>query len=208
MAVDVTQSGVNNYFANALESDSQPADGVLDIGFVLTFDPLDQTDDNGGQFVLVNAACTAPAPSMSCTLAPGTFAFNSTYLSSITECYAPDPDELSTYDDPPSSPSPTMGPCFVTQPFDVTLITPAFTMPLSSATVAARYAGDPADELLQGNVRGFISESVASTVMLNSAVFNNTSLADVLRAEDMDQNATGWMFHVSFTAVPVDYDGG
>ena len=119
------------------------------------------------------------------------------------ECYAADPKNLSTYEDPPGAPEPTTGPCFVTAAATVSIVAGSFTLPLADAVVAARYVGDPAGNLAEGNIQGFVSSADADATMVDTPL-GAMALSDLLREEDMDGD--GWMFHIAFTAVPVDYE--
>jgi hypothetical protein len=120
------------------------------------------------------------------------------------ECYAADPANLSMYNDPPAAPTPTTGPCFSSSLGSVSIAADSFTLPLENAVVAARYVGDPASNLVEGNIEGFISTATADMVMVDTPI-GEQPLSSALQAEDMDGD--GWVFHIAFTAVPAEWTG-
>ena len=203
IALEVTDV-INDSINEGLTTDDpERPDGMLDLGFVLSFTPLDQGDAAGGEFSLANAQCLAPVADTSCALLLGTEAYPTTFASqSEGECYAPTAENLSEYDDPPAAPTPTTGPCFVSAPTDVSIIAGAVELPLSNAVVAAQYVGDPADNLVEGNLQGFISaaDAASTTVSTPLGEFELDSFLD-----DDDADGDGWVFHIAFTAEAVDW---
>lgn len=207
---DVTEGQVNEPLNEGLNSDGDDTpDGYLDLGFVLIFRPLDQTDGGGAQFEFVNAQCTAPVETTSCELLPGSMVYTSEYTNTEAtdeSCLTADPTVLSEYNNPPGPPDPTMGPCFVTGAVDVEIQAGSFSLPLSDAVVAAQYAGgDPAATLVEGNIQGFLSVEDAENTEVDT-VISTMTLAALLRDQDMDEDDTGWWMHIAFTAEPVDYN--
>lgn len=197
---------VNGLLQGGLDADmTMPPDGLLDLGFVLAFRPLDQSEGASEVFQFSNASCTAPLDSTTCDALPADpDPYETTYASSASgECYAPDAANLSDTGTPPT---PTSGPCFASERFDVRISAGAFALPLSNAVVSAQFVGNPAGNLVQGNIEGFVSRADAETTPVEGIPTVNF-LVDVLRDEDMDMGDTGWVFHLSFTAVPVDWTG-
>jgi hypothetical protein len=206
---DVTQDSVNDPLNAALSEDDSDGvmDGFLDLGFVMVMRPLEQVDGGGADFDFANAQCTAPVEGTSCDVLPGSDLFSTTYTNTADgECLAADPLNLSTYDDPPGAPTPTNGPCFVTDATDVAIQTSDFTLPMSEAVVAAQYVGDPAGNLVDGNIQGFLSLGDAQTTQVDTPL-GQMFIADLLREEDMDDEGAGWWFHIHFTAETVDWTG-
>ncbi len=205
VAVHVTDV-INESINEGLTTDDPDRpDGLLDLGFVLSFDPLDQSDGAGGDFSLANAQCLSPVAATSCDLLAGTQSYPTTYTATAEgECYAAAAENLTDYDDPPASPTPTTGPCFVTAPTDVSIVAGAVELPLSNALVAAQFVGDPAGNIVEGNLEGFISRSDAEATEVSTPLgdFQLDSFLD-----DDDADGDGWVFHIAFTAEAVDWTG-
>ncbi|MGH1340280.1 MAG: hypothetical protein ACRBN8_01920 [Nannocystales bacterium] len=199
---DVINDSVNEGLTT---DDPDRPDGMLDLGFVLSFEPLDQSDGASADFSLVNAQCVSPVAETSCDILPGTQLYPTTYTSSAEgECYAATPSNLSDYDDPPAAPTPTTGPCFITAPTDVSIIAGAVELPLSNALVSARFVGDPADNIVEGNLEGFISMQDAEETEVSTPL-GDFQLDRFL--DDDDADGAGWVFHIAFTAEAVDWTG-
>jgi len=187
-----------NLLTESLTTDADE-DGDLDLGFVLQFRPLDQSDGASEAFGFANATCTAPQETATCDVLPKTMVSESTYTSSADECYAADPQNLSGATVPP-----TTGPCFVAEYDAVTIVAGLFALPMQDVQVAATYVGDPAGNLINGNIQGFVSTADADAVMVETDLFTGP-LSDLLN--DADQDGDGWVFHLSFTAVPTEWTG-
>ncbi|MEM6296733.1 MAG: hypothetical protein AAGA54_36035, partial [Myxococcota bacterium] len=166
IGLDVTDSVVNDPLNVSLGSD-EDGDGSLDLGFVMGLRPLDQTDGASETLFFANSLCTAPDGS-SCDVIPKTETFEGMYtVVADGECYAADPANLSMYDQPPGAPEATTGPCFSSAIGSVTIAAGSFTLPLENATVAAQFVGDPAGNLVSGNIEGFVSQQTADMVMVD-----------------------------------------
>lgn len=208
VGIDVTDTA-NDQLDTGLSSDEpsdpDPADGYLDLGFVLLFDPLDQGDGAMGDLSFANAQCTAPVETTTCDLLPDTMMYPTEYTSSAAgPCYEPDPNNLSDYNGGPDAPVPTTGPCFASGTQDVVIVAGSFNLSLSDTTVAAQYVGDPANNLVEGNIEGFLSlEDAQNTVVPFMGM--EPILADLLRDQDMDGD--GWWMHIAFTAESVEWTG-
>jgi hypothetical protein len=211
IGTDVTDSNVNMPLNDALNTDGAdgdpPPDGNLDLGLVVLFRPLDQADGGGADFEFANAVCTAPVETTTCDLFPKTDLYGTTYTNNTAgPCLAPNADELSDYGaTAPPPPEATPGPCFESAPAAVVLQTMSFNLPLADASVAATYVGDPAGNLVTGNIRGFLSSADAASTMVEVPVFGVVPISDLLREEDMDGD--GWRMHVAFTAETVEWTG-
>ncbi len=187
-----------NLLTESLTTDSDE-DGDLDLGFVLQFRPLDQSDGASEGFGFANATCTAPQDTATCDVLADTTVSESTYLSSSEECYAADPANLSG-----GTVTPTAGPCFLVEYEAVTIVAGLFALPMTDVQVAATYVGDPAGNLVNGNIQGFVSAADAAAVNVETDVFTGP-LTDLL--DEADQDGDGWIFHLSFTAVPTEWTG-
>lgn len=209
--MDITESNVNQPLTAALNMDGDadtPADGFYDLGFALVFDPLDQADGGAGSMTFANSQCAAGAEPSACGLLPTTVEYPSTYISQAAGfCQEANPANLPPgYDPPPGS---TSGPCFVSAAAAVTIATSSFSLPLENATVAARYVGDPAGNLVEGTLIGWVSNEAADSALLaeDLPVVGGQPLSAVLPEEARDDNDTGWWFHIAFTAIPATWNG-
>ena len=83
-------------------------------------------------------------------------------------------------------------------------VEPLFALPMTDVQVAATYVGDPAGNLVNGNIQGFVSATDAAAVNVETDIFTGP-LTDLL--DEADQDGDGWIFHLSFTAVPTEWTG-
>lgn len=210
-------TSVNNQFNAAIANDnSDPADGVLDLSLLLLFRPLDQADGAGGNFDFANGSCLIPEGATVCDLLDGTELYSSSYASQASgSCQAPVPGELSSANYNPQ-PGSTDGPCFLAGPSDVVIATSFANLPLSMATVAAQYVGDPADGLVAGTLHGFIDTATADGVTLPEEFQQYVQvLSDLLPGGEgccqdgySDKDGDGWWFYADFEATVVPWNGG
>ncbi|MCR9166432.1 MAG: hypothetical protein ACE37F_34990 [Nannocystaceae bacterium] len=176
-------------------------DGDLDLGFVLQFRPLDQSDGASEGFGFANASCTAPEETSTCDVLMDTVVSEGTYSSSADECYAADPANVSSADVPP-----TAGPCFISEYPTLTIQAGLFELPLQDVRIAASYVGEPAGNLINGNLEGFVTIEVAESTQVETELFTGP-LSDLLDLADADNDETGWVFHMNFTAVETEWTG-
>ena len=188
-----------NELTGALTADDD-ADGSLDLSFVLQFRPLDQSDGASEAFAFANALCSAPQDTATCDLLEGSELETTTYMSLADECYAADPTNLSGADVPP-----TAGPCFLATTDALTIRAGLFDLPLENVQVAATYVGNPAGNLVGGNIEGFVTTAVADSVNVVVDPFYDGPLSGLL--DEADRDGDGWVFHLSFTAVPTEWIG-
>lgn len=200
---------VNALLSDALTADDpEMPDGLYDLGFVLVFDPLAQADGAGGDFSFANADCTAEADPAGCVLKPGTELYASSYTSSAAgPCQEPNPANLTPEYTP--APGSTTGPCFASAMTNVVIATSSFSLPLENATVAARYVGDPAGNLVEGTIIGFVTIAAAEAAIVDGTgeLIDGQSVAQLLPDSAMDEGDTGWWLHMEFTAVPAGWNG-
>ncbi|HRI07573.1 MAG TPA: hypothetical protein PKW35_07135 [Nannocystaceae bacterium] len=209
---------VNAQFNDAINNDaSMPMDGFLDMNFMLLFRPLDQ-GGAGGDFDFATGQCTAPIGTTSCDVKMGTMPSPSTYANMAGNCLDPNPGELSSemYSPQPGS---TTGPCFAGGPLSFTLDLGDFQLAFADATIAAKYVGDPASGMVEGNIHGFISETVAdsTTLPMDIPVLGGKPISELLpggknncaKHDDRDLNGdvSGWWFYIEFEAARVPYTG-
>lgn len=192
---------VNGLLATPLANDGD-GDGFLDMGFALNFPMLDQSDGASGAIEFANAQCTAP-DGASCGLLPDTQLYPSTYSAmAMGTCLEPDPAVVdASLGEPAES---TTGPCFVTEAITATVVTSTVSIPLTEARIAARFVGDPAGNLVEGTIQGFLSDADAEATTVD-VMGLSLPLDSLLCAEHNDGG--GWWMHMSFTALTTDWTG-
>ncbi|MCA9660872.1 MAG: hypothetical protein KC486_21190 [Myxococcales bacterium] len=221
---DITDKGtfgidsINKQFNDAITMDtSEPPDGNLNMNFLLLFRPLDQAA-SGGDFDFATGDCTAPIESTVCDVKEGTEVSSGTYSNMDGVCLEPVMGELSPADYMPK-PGSTNGPCFAGDPLSFTLDLGDFKLPFIDAEIAAQYVGDPADGMVEGLMRGFLSEEDASNTFLpdDIPVLGGTPISNLIPGNDqccakhddrdIHMGASGWWFYIEFKAARVDYIG-
>lgn len=203
---DITNT-VNDQFNDGLNMDAaDDKDEFLDLGLVLAFRPLDTSAGYSGDVDFANADCVAPDGLM-CGLQAGSMAYPTTFDNvGDGACLEADPAHLTPdYDMPVGPVGDGMGACFTTAPTNIELVTSSVTIPLSMAQVSAKYVGT--GNLVQGLVRGFITNEVADNTIVDAGIINGP-LSDFLQPEDRDDGDAGWWFYLEFTALAVDWTGG
>ncbi len=217
VCVDIT-SQLNMQFRDAITTDTDmPPDGQLDLSIASVFRPLDQAAATNNAD-LTFPDCTAPIATTMCTLPAGAtrtpvIARNmaaGTCLGLLPMTTRASYGAITT----------PMGPCFVTDATPFTVNVGGVMITLSEAQFAATYSGVPATQLINGLLRGFLSEADANATILPAsiAVVGGMTLAAVLAGgmgncrtgtgSDMDTNAAGtrgWYMYFNFTAVTVPY---
>ena len=207
--------GINPALQNAIQTDVD-ASGDLDLNLLVVFDPLNQAG-SGGTLAFGEVTCTAPLATTTC------------------EPYSPLP--LYPYDNTPAlclgavpgttnaGYSPALitpgSPCFVAALGDIVLDV-LFPLSLKDAYIAATYSGDPATGLVNGMLRGFLTEVNANSTILPAslAVVGGMPISSLLRGGveccsqpspatgDKDigpGGAAGWYVYFNFMATVVPY---
>jgi hypothetical protein len=111
-------------------------------------------------------------------------------------------------------------PCFNTTPVTITFPFGIFTVPLQDVRAGARYVGSPANQLADGLLFGFLSESDANSIVLPPSVpiFAGQPISVLLpggtgncathTAKDTGPlGQPGWYFYLNFTAHRVTWTG-
>ncbi len=219
---DITETvlgtpGLNPQIQTAMETDGDD-DGLLDLSFVMRFDPLDQGVPGGATFDLVAADCTAPMSSTRCSMMAGaaatTFAY--TNQSGASPCLAAVPGTTSGYDPALSVPT---GLCFVSDEQTIDLNLGTIRISLRDAQVAAAYVGAPAGRLSNALLRGFLTLSDAMMINLPDDIplLGGMPISSLLPGgpgnckdeSDMDTHPVhgrGWWMYLNGTATEVDYE--
>jgi hypothetical protein len=198
---DVT-AAFNDQLAAWLEP--APDGGTIDLGLVLSFAPLDQTDGAQGELTFANASCSG-RDANTCVPRKGTDLHVTTYTSRPSgPCLSPDPDHLNPEYEPPQAPASS---CFTLEPFDVRVVAQSVELPLQMAEVSAQHVGDPSSNLVVGLLRGYIPVDVAQDTPVQIEGLGQASLASLLQAADRDETAddNGWWFYFQFTALMANW---
>jgi cysteine-rich repeat protein len=205
---------VNGELQTAIQTDDD-SDGFLDLSLVLNMDPA-TTQVAGGDMDFVVAECTAPMSSTTCTVSDPADVIASTFTNMSTgTCLGTLPNTVRPYSPAVIQPA---GPCFLSDAETITLDIGDIPITLSDARIAATWSGSPPDQLLNGLVRGFISEEDADATILpdSLAVVGGQPLSSILPGgtgncaghSDMDtgpNNEPGWYFYLNFSAVAAPY---
>lgn len=221
-ATDVPVFGifaVNTELSDAITLDGDdPPDGNLDLNIALVFRPLDQASSATTPLEVHFGECTSASPT-TCTADPAPVMSTATNMATgclgaiagtLTPMYTP---EIAAQN----------GPCFVSDAETLTIDLSGIPVVLTDARVAGQYSGSPAGTVVNGLVRGFISEAAADATLLpadlpvvggqplsqqlpggNPPGSGNTNCAG---HSDKDTNGgvPGWWFYLNFTAVAVNW---
>jgi len=215
VCLDITNL-VNQEVNAALAGDSD-GDGLLDLSPLLVFDPLDQGGPGGTLFVHFGD-CTVPAGSTTCTQDPLSPFEPVAYLNGGGTCLGTVPGTVRPYSPPVTVPA---APCFTTEPYDALLNLLGLEFVLEATQIAATYVGEPAGELTDGLLRGFLDQASADLIVFppDVPVVGGQSLGSLLRGgagncasgsdRDLgpDGQTPGWWMYFNFTAVEVPFTG-
>lgn len=211
---DITDSffgnAVNQQFANNLSMDADH-DGDLDLSPTLVFRPLTQGGTAMSPLEIHFASCTPPANTTMCSpgadppiLLTATNQASGTCLSLLantTHPYTPGITQSSS-------------PCFVSTQTTVTVAIGGVNIVLHDAKIAATYVGNPASQVTNGLLRGFVTEADANATIFpaNLAVVGGKPFSSILPGgmgncrpanqsdKDINNGASGWWFYLNFTA--------
>ncbi len=221
LCIDVTDmvpgggQSINQQFNAAISGDDpMMPDGNYDLSLLLLFNPLDQADAASGAVNFANGTCAVEPTE--CDLLEGTSLFPTTYLvMQEGTCLEPVPEHLSNQNYNPQ-PGTTTGPCFAGAAASVEINTGDFALPLTDAEIAAQFGEDPADNLIQGTLHGFLSIADAEAIELPPEIQDQTgamNLAQLLPggngncANHDDTDGEGWWLYVDFSATRVPWVG-
>lgn len=201
-------------------------DGFLDESWLIVFDPLDQAGP-GGPIRFGESSCTAPMASTTCGPSPfESLQSLASTNSALAGCLGVLAGTTRPYNPIVTTPGP---PCFVSAEAPaVTLSLLGGSMPLTlrSFHIAATYVGTPASTLVNGLMRGFLSEADADATILPaslpliggqplSALFpggdppgtGNTNCASHSDVDLGPGGERGWWMYFNFTAAAAGYTG-
>ena len=210
---------VNGELQTRIQTDGD-GDGLLDRSELLVFEPLDTLDGALGALDWLSADCTAPLAGTACA-GNGGQDVATVYSSQTTAaCLGALAGTIRPYAPAISGAS---APCFVTPATEIIvelLDTPVI---LRDARIAATWVGTPPSTLVNGLLRGFLSEADANNAVLPASfpLVGGQPLASLLPGgdppgsgntncaafSDLDlvDGTRGWWFYLNFTAARVPY---
>jgi hypothetical protein len=199
----------NGSVQSEIQADSD-ADGALDLSYLLSFMPLAQ--QAATNFLAVGSGtCSAPIESTACGNIETPFFAGDATLDASATCLEPLAGTTRPYSPAIVSAGPA---CFVGPPVDITLYLAEIPLTLRDAQIAATFVGSPADQLGNGLLRGFITQSDADNTLLPAGfpLVGGQPLSVLLPGgngncaahDDKDTNeVSGWWFYFNFSAARV-----
>lgn len=186
---------VNDLLENAIQCDGDCGsagddDGLLDVSFVLLFDPLDQANGGTGSVTVLEADCTAPMSSTTCSPSAGGLSQSGTYSTDTANtCLDVLPNTTRPYSPAITTPAPA---CFATDSISLTIDFSGISIPLEAVEAGATYVGNPATDLSNGLLRGFLSEAAADAIVIPDtiAVVGGRPLSSLLPGGDPPASGT------------------
>lgn len=214
LAPDFTANGE---FQDSVQLDGD-GDGLLDLSALVLMDPLDQVSATTPMEVDF-PDCTAPMASTVCTGSGSSTATTANNSSSGT-CLGELAGTTSGYSPAIVEATAIAGSaCFASDSETITIDLAGIVVTLEDSFIGARYSGDPATGLVNGLVRGFISEANADATILPDTlpVVGGEPLSLLLpggsgncssnddRDIGPDGSTVGWYFYLNFVATEVPY---
>lgn len=204
---------VNNSLQTNIQNDGN-GDTFLDASYMHLLQPLDTVDGGVGEHDSLSANCTAPMASTSCS-ADGSAAYASVYTTQTAgTCLAAVPGSVvHTY--PTAITNPT-APCFATAASTIAINLQGATVTLHDARIAATWSGAPTNQLTNGLMRGFLTETDANNTVVTLPILGDRVLSSLLPGgtgncqsgwtdKDVYNGVSGWWFYVNFSAAKVPY---
>jgi hypothetical protein len=212
---DLTDSAILGFSVNGqlqqrIQNDTD-GDGQLDLSYLLEFLPL-QLDQPTSLLDFGIAQCSAPLATTTCTPVQSSAIAGDANLQDSGICSAPVSGTTRPYAPPVSE---SVAACFVSPVGTVTLDVGGIPITLQQATVAGTWVGDPPDSIVQGLLRGFISESDADAAILpptlpliagqplSSILAGGSGNCAAFSDKDVLDTVPGWWFYLNFSAVRV-----
>lgn len=204
-------------FNGALQAEIQgdaDGDGALDLSYLLVFMPLAQ--DQATNFLAVGTgSCSAPVETTTCGGIQTPIFADDAALDAAATCLAGLPGTTRPYVPAVTSSGPA---CFAGPAVDLTLELSGIPIPLRDAQIAATFQGTPATELVNGLLRGFVTEADANATPLPASfpLVGGQPLSVLLAGgtgncaahSDKDTNGVaGWWFYFNFHAAEVTVRG-
>ncbi|HET6463646.1 MAG TPA: FlgD immunoglobulin-like domain containing protein [Candidatus Krumholzibacteria bacterium] len=224
---DVTDTPLAGFSFNgdtntSIQTDGN-GDGLLDLNYIIVFDPLDQAAASGPVTFMSGVLCSAPVWQSACWPGPPPLLNPSTYFNPGITCVDILPATVAhSYTPAITLPS---APCFNSFYTIMTLNMGGIPLTLHNVALGATYSGNPANGLVNGLIRGFVSESEANSTILPASMplvggqplsilfpggdppgpaLNCASWSDK-DLLDLNPGFPGWYVYLNFTAVKVPW---
>jgi hypothetical protein len=157
----------NGELSTLLNNDGD-GDGFLDLNLLAVFRSLHQPPFAGGNLDIATGECTPPVGGETCgpDANPPQVAAYTNQTSGLCSVPLPGtsgPNNTGSYTPGIGTPG---APCFSTTPVNITFPFGLFTLPLQDVRAGATYVGSPANQLADGLLSGFLSESDANSILL------------------------------------------
>jgi hypothetical protein len=212
---------VNGLIADAIQEDPDMT-GSFALNVLAAFRPLVQPPGAGGDVEIHTGECTTPLFGETCS--PGATApAVTTYVNQTAgTCLTPiagttGPGNTGAYT--PGIVSAT-APCLASQPTSVSFALDVINIDLENVVVGGTYDGNPADDIINGLIVGFLSEEDADNILIPQDVIivGGDPLSSVLAGsefgcaphDDRDigpGGEPGWYFYLEFSAHRVTWTG-
>ena len=217
---DFTDTAISGYSFNGqlqthIQTDGD-GDGILDESFVLVFDPVDPSASTSQLIYEQGLSCTAPMASTTCDGNTGiaipvtvTQQTGGTCLSALAGTTHPYVPAITA----------STSPCFVTNPFSLSMQVGGIPLPLSSVQIGGSFSGSPVDHLVNGLMRGFLSQADADATILPASfpllggqplskmLAGGTGACPTYSDKDVNDGVSGWWFYFNYVAAAVSYTG-
>ena len=213
---------VNVKIAEAIAMDTD-SDGFLDLSPLIVFRPLQQSQTSGPADVSIGD-CTVPESGRRCAFRSSPVPAHATATNRSTgTCIGPTAGTTNGTYRPiiTDTPAGSTG-CFSTDPQTLRIELAGIPITLTSAQVGATYTSNPATGMINGMLRGFISEADANATILpgDLPLVGNKPLSLLLPGGDppgTDRNCSnysdkdtvngvmGWWFYLGFDATQVGW---
>ncbi len=202
----------NPYLQTLIQTDGD-SDGMLDLSYLIIFDPLDQSA-GGGTATFAMSECTAPMAGTTCDSLINPIV--GTYTNMASTCLSTIAGTTHPYTPAVVS---TSAPCFVLPLGTLSGFDVGFThLTLYDAYLAGTYVGSPATQVVNGLIRGFITEADADATIIPSsfALIGGLPLSELFAGgtgncaaySDKDigpAGQSGWYVYFNFVATQVTY---
>lgn len=220
-APGILDTYVNGLIADAIQEDPDNS-GTFDLNVLAAFRPLVQPPGLGGDVEIYTGECTTPLFGETCS--PGAQApAVTTYVNQTSgACVAP----VAGTTGPGNSGSYTPGivsstaPCLNSLPTSISFSLDVINVDLESVVVGGTYDGNPADDIVNGLIVGFLSEEDADNILIPQDVIivGGDPLSSVLPGgefncaphDDRDigpGGEPGWYFYLEYSAHRVAWTG-
>ncbi|MEO8605123.1 MAG: hypothetical protein ABI629_21325 [bacterium] len=212
---------INPLIADQLNLDAD-SDGNLDLSLLALFRPLAQPPSTGAALEIAPADCTTPVGSEVCSPSDPPSASVAYTNQAAGTCLTP-PAGTTGMNNLPGAPylpaiASSSAPCFSTASTTLAFPLGLLTVPLQDVRASASYVGDPANQVIDGLLYGFLSETDANSLQVAVPILGNQTLSKFLpggagncathTAKDIGPGGqVGWYFYLNFTAHRVTYTG-